>query len=226
MADPKPISPEEFALDICVPSMYREALITTITSIDSALRLHNVRGCAICGTLLGAIRHGSTIPWDDDGDFLVLENDSELFYKKVIPELMDKGYSLKEMSPTWVKVFAKETPLVGRLRVLGNVTCDIFLFCAEDDERGKRLVPCDECIRVDYPNIWFNEDEVFPVELAKFSSTRIQIPHRPLPFLNRMYPRWAVECVVGGHDPLTKKSAVYCKASLKDVRRWIKQYPE
>ncbi len=43
--------------------------------IARTLENHNIRYMIDFGTLLGAIRHGGFIPWDDDFDFLILEDD-------------------------------------------------------------------------------------------------------------------------------------------------------
>lgn len=65
---------------------------------------HNIKYFIIAGTLLGAIRHGGFIPWDDDMDIGMLREDYEKFLKVAKTELgadfflqtpeTDKNYGL------------------------------------------------------------------------------------------------------------------------------------
>lgn len=65
---------------------------------------HNIKYFIIAGTLLGAIRHGGFIPWDDDMDVGMLREDYEKFLKVAKTELgadfflqtpeTDKNYGL------------------------------------------------------------------------------------------------------------------------------------
>lgn len=48
---------------------------------------HNIKYFIIAGTLLGAIRHGGFIPWDDDMDVGMLREDYEKFLKVAKTEL-------------------------------------------------------------------------------------------------------------------------------------------
>jgi len=75
----------------------KHILLDMLTDIDSAFKKHNIRYTLMFGTLLGAVRHGGFIPWDDDIDIAVprkdynhlLEHFTEIFpseYELLTPE--------------------------------------------------------------------------------------------------------------------------------------------
>ncbi len=53
---------------------------------------HGIRYFIVAGTLLGAIRHGGFIPWDDDMDIAMLRSDYERFIEVAKTELSDKFF--------------------------------------------------------------------------------------------------------------------------------------
>lgn len=58
-----------------VPSIMKKAWaaqLEVLNSIDELCRKHNISYFAEWGTLLGAIRHGGMIPWDDDFDICMI----------------------------------------------------------------------------------------------------------------------------------------------------------
>ena len=63
------------------------ATIGVLDEIDKICRRHGLQYFAEYGTLLGAVRHGGFIPWDDDFDISMKREDYMLFLKVARDEL-------------------------------------------------------------------------------------------------------------------------------------------
>ena len=59
-----------------------------VEKIQNICKEHGIRYFIIWGTLLGALRHGGFIPWDDDFDIGMLRPDYEKFCKIAEKEIM------------------------------------------------------------------------------------------------------------------------------------------
>lgn len=66
-----------------------EANLRMLREIDRICRKYKIKYALDAGTLLGAIRHGGFIPWDDDVDIVMTRNQYEAFAKVVRRELAD-----------------------------------------------------------------------------------------------------------------------------------------
>ena len=62
-------------------------LLDMMVEIDRICRRHNIQYWITFGTLLGAIRHGGFIPWDDDLDISMPSNDLKRFLEIAPKEL-------------------------------------------------------------------------------------------------------------------------------------------
>ena len=58
-----------------------------LIEVDRICRKCNIKYNIIAGTLLGAIRHGGYIPWDDDADVALLRPEYEKFRNACKTEL-------------------------------------------------------------------------------------------------------------------------------------------
>ena len=69
------------------------AQLEILQVIDRICQRNNIEYFASCGTLLGAIRHGGYIPWDDDLDIEMKRLDYERFIK-IAAEELPKEYNI------------------------------------------------------------------------------------------------------------------------------------
>lgn len=71
-----------------------------LQEVDRICKKHNIYYNIIAGTLLGAVRHGGYIPWDDDADVALLRNEYEKFRKVCRVELDRTKYYFQDHKNT------------------------------------------------------------------------------------------------------------------------------
>ncbi len=99
----------------------QDVLLKMAKSVHSVLEKHNIKYCICLGTLLGAVRHEGYIPWDDDFDIYIFDED----YDKAMDILR------KEL-PKWMIVHDEKVdpiywPAWSRLRDINSIAvADLF----------------------------------------------------------------------------------------------------
>lgn len=84
------------------------AQLEILLQIDQICKRNNIQYFASSGTLLGAIRHGGFIPWDDDIDIEMKRLDYERFLKVAKQELPEGyGISSSAMDDKWEAPFSR-----------------------------------------------------------------------------------------------------------------------
>lgn len=87
---------------------HQMALFSLLREFDRICGLHHIRYSLFAGTLLGAVRHGGFIPWDDDLDVIMLREDYDRFMEVAVQELDSNIFFLqKEFSGHWPMFFSK-----------------------------------------------------------------------------------------------------------------------
>lgn len=73
------------------------AQMEVLSDINSVCQKHGIKWYADCGTLLGAVRHGGFIPWDDDLDICMFREDYTKFISVAEKELQKiyPGYIIR-----------------------------------------------------------------------------------------------------------------------------------
>lgn len=83
-------------------------MLEMLQYVDSVCTKHNIRYWLCGGTLLGAVRHGGFIPWDDDLDIAMLKEDYKKFVNVMENEKSD-DYVLQthKTDPNYFVPYAK-----------------------------------------------------------------------------------------------------------------------
>lgn len=106
---------------------------------------HNIKYFLIAGTLLGAVRHGGFIPWDDDMDIGMLREDYERFVD-VCKSDLDSKYFLQtwntdmEYPLSYAKIRLNGTHFVEKFsensKIHNGIFIDIFPFDSVPDNEN------------------------------------------------------------------------------------------
>lgn len=110
---------------------------------------NNIKYFLIAGTLLGAVRHGGFIPWDDDMDIGMLRKDYNLFLRACKRDLGDEFYLQtwdidSEYPFSFSKIRLKGTHLVEKFseksKMQNGIFIDIFPFDNVPDSKLKSFI--------------------------------------------------------------------------------------
>lgn len=107
---------------------------------------HNLKYYMISGTMLGAIRHGGFIPWDDDIDFGMMREDYDrmLSLRNELPEgfTFNDHLSNKKFKYGFCKMYDENTTYIESAidtHYIGGVYIDIFPFDNMGNDLQKAL---------------------------------------------------------------------------------------
>lgn len=142
------------------------------------------------GTLLGYARHNDLIPWDDDIDIIIDEDDLEIFKEKCIPEL--KKYNIDSV------VFQNIPGIKYKLCDLRNKKIkgynyswpfiDIFVYKKVNEYT---IFDYNESQKISFPN-------KFKLKKVTMNNINGYVPENYELYLNKMFPNWSTECISTG----------------------------
>lgn len=133
-------------------------LLEMLIEIDRICRKYNIKYSLDGGTLLGAVRHGGFIPWDDDVDVIMRRAEYQKFYRACQKELDKKRFFLQEYRTDrhyrwgYEKLRRKNTEFVRlgqeHLKSVGGIFIDIFVVDNVPDHPAVRRLHLFACFLI------------------------------------------------------------------------------
>ena len=177
--------------------------------LKKILDSNNIIYWIIGGTLLGSVRHGEIVPWDDDADIGIFEYD----LKKLLDlnqELNKKGF---EIVKHW-KIY--------KFRFINNKYPFVDIFCYTQSDN--KVIMNDQELIEKWPDEYYLMDELFPLKYYQFGNEQYSGPNFPLDYLDRMYWLWEFEGVQTFDHKENEKTSMKIILDIKNPAHKLKPY--
>ena len=112
---------------------HQQILYDIVYHLDDYCNQHNIQYFIAYGTLIGAVRHGGIIPWDDDIDVWMVREEYERFLKEILKYPIP-GYTVNSIESTrgyyypFIKLSKDGTLLIEPFKYVPPIGINIDIF--------------------------------------------------------------------------------------------------
>lgn len=212
-----------------------EALRELLRRMDAVFQEANVRYWIIGGTLLGAVRDGGIIPWDDDADVGVLASEWRAARSRLndIAQRHGVRFDAAWIGPSEKMRFRVDDATTNAQK---RIFVDIFEFNDDATRNSGTLRPTSSYALMAFPTETWQSEEVFPLRRYRLRRLHGTTPEDDIDgvdlwgpavyerYLDVKYPKWQTQVVVSRHDNATLLAP--CAVRPDDVRAVMRSLRE
>jgi len=171
---------------------YKDVLMQMITSMNKIFEEHNMPYFFIFGNLIGVIRHNGLIPWDDDVD-IAMHNDDCIKLMKLHKEFRKAGLGIEKtnvITTQIIKIYPlSEKSVLSPIWKFSWPFIDIFSY-KDKSEDSIYIRGTDGLNDIQI----FKKDDIFPLKPYNLYGVDVNIPNKPEKILDQLYPGWDKLC--------------------------------
>jgi hypothetical protein len=170
--------------------------------VDTLLRENHINYSMDGGTLLGAIRHKGIIPWDDDGDIIMMQRDKARFLA-LRDKLKGKGVILQDTGMNAFKLTFDAATLKEQFGTTTREAANLDIFIVAEDHDGK-IRPESDYFKHLFPKEYFIKDELQDLRDYPFGPLEkglfLKGPSSPMRYLSTFYGPECFEYALQTHS--------------------------
>jgi phosphorylcholine metabolism protein LicD len=155
-----------------------ETFYSLFERFDKMCTDNNIKYFIIAGSLLGAVRHGEMIPWDDDIDVGIFEED--LYILKNV-DLKKYGLQSHGLDKNNIGKITFENQHASKK--MQDIFIDIFVM----ENKNNKIQYTSQYALKTWPGEYFNEDELYPLKYYKFGRLKVSGPKKYKEYCKRAW---------------------------------------
>jgi len=203
----------------------KKELDTILSATLNHLKKENIEYFVSFGSLIGAVRHGNRMPFDDDIDLLVNNSNLEKLFDNL--KIIRKGENqITYYLTDDIEIIHKKwgCPIKIQKKNSNFPFIDIFVY---DNNNNNIIVPNNQLVNGHTKS--FNEkyNDIFPLKSAKFDRFIVNIPKNYNKVLKNLYGNKVLEeCVITWNHKMSSNDKKHFNkkiVKMSDVKKEYKQ---